>query len=42
MEACEFFLTLLIILLTARVFSELATRLKSPVMIDELFASVML
>ncbi|MGB5300911.1 MAG: cation:proton antiporter [Thiogranum sp.] len=42
MEAHDFFLTLLIILLTARVFAELATRLKSPAVIGELFAGVLL
>ena len=42
MEAHDFFLTLLIILLTARVFAELATRLKSPAVIGELFAGVVL
>jgi len=42
MEACESFLTLPIILLTAWMFAELATRLKSPAMIGELFASVLL
>ena len=35
-------LTLLIILLTARVFAELATRLQSPSVIGELFAGVLL
>ena len=33
MQAHDFFLSLLIILLTARVFAELATRLKSPAVI---------
>ena len=42
MEAHDFFLTLLIILLTARVFAELATRLKTPAVIGELFAGVVL
>jgi len=42
MEAHDFFLTLLIILLTARVFAELATRLKSPAVIGELLAGVVL
>jgi len=42
MEAHDFFLNLLIILLTARVFAELATRLKSPAVIGELFAGVVL
>ena len=42
MEAPDFFLSLLIILLTARVFAELATRLKSPSVIGELFAGVAL
>lgn len=42
MQAHDFFLTLLIILLTARVFAELATRLKSPAVIGELFAGVVL
>jgi Kef-type K+ transport system membrane component KefB len=42
MESHDFFLTLLIILLTARVFAELATRLKSPAVIGELFAGVVL
>ncbi len=42
MEALDFFLALLIILLTARLFAELATRLKSPAMIGKLFASVVL
>jgi Kef-type K+ transport system membrane component KefB len=42
MEAHDFFLTLLIILLTARVFAELATRLQSPSVIGELFAGVLL
>jgi Kef-type K+ transport system membrane component KefB len=36
----DFFLYLLIILLTARVFAELATRLKTPSVIGELFAGV--
>ncbi len=35
-------MSLLIILLTARVFAELATRLKSPAVIGELFAGVLL
>ena len=42
MQAHDFFLTLLIILLTARIFAELATRLKSPAVIGELFAGVVL
>ena len=42
MHAHDFFLNLLIILLTARVFAELATRLKSPAVIGELFAGVVL
>jgi Kef-type K+ transport system membrane component KefB len=42
MEVHDFFLTLLIILLTARVFAELATRLQSPSVIGELFAGVLL
>ncbi|MDP1996335.1 MAG: cation:proton antiporter [Gallionella sp.] len=42
MEAHDFFLTLLIILLTARVFAELATRLQTPSVIGELFAGVIL
>lgn len=42
MEAHDFFLTLLIILLTARVFAELATRLQAPSVIGELFAGVIL
>ena len=42
METHEFFLYLLIILLTARVFAELATRLQAPSVIGELFAGVIL
>ena len=42
METHQFFLYLLIILLTARVFAELATRLRSPPVIGELFAGVVL
>ena len=42
MQAHDFFLNLLIILLMARVFAELATRLKSPAVIGELFAGVVL
>jgi len=42
MEVHDFFLTLLIILLTARIFAELATRLQSPSVIGELFAGVVL
>mgnify|MGYP000346720840 FL=1 len=42
MAVHDFFLTLLIILLTARVFAELATRLQSPSVIGELFAGVVL
>jgi len=42
MEAHDFFLTLLIILLTARVFAELATRLQAPSVIGELFAGIVL
>ena len=38
----DFFLYLLIILLTARVFAELATRLQAPSVIGELFAGVVL
>ena len=42
MEAPDFFLSLLIILLTARIFAELATRLQAPSVIGELFAGVVL
>jgi Kef-type K+ transport system membrane component KefB len=42
METHEFFLYLLVILLTARVFAELATRLMAPAVIGELFAGVVL
>jgi len=42
MEAHDFFLALLIILLTARIFAELATRLQAPSVIGELFAGVVL
>ncbi|NOR72731.1 MAG: cation:proton antiporter [Mariprofundaceae bacterium] len=42
METHEFFLYLLVILLTARVFAELATRLQAPSVIGELFAGVVL
>jgi len=42
METHDFFLYLLIILLTARVFAELATRLQTPSVIGELFAGVAL
>ena len=42
MEVHDFFLALLIILLTARVFAELATRLQAPSVIGELFAGVFL
>lgn len=42
MQTHEFILTLLIILLTARLFAELAVRLKSPSVIGELFAGVLL
>jgi len=42
MEAHDFFLTLLIILLTARIFAELATRMQAPSVIGELFAGVVL
>ena len=42
MEDHDFFLSLLIILLTARVFAELATRLQAPSVIGELFAGVVL
>lgn len=42
METHDFFLALLIILLTARVFAELVTRLQVPSVIGELFAGVML
>ena len=40
MEAHTFFLNLLIILLTARLFAELAVRLKTPSVIGELFAGI--
>ncbi|MFC1536534.1 cation:proton antiporter [Pseudomonadota bacterium] len=42
MEAHDFFLSLLVILLTARVFAELATRMQAPSVIGELFAGVVL
>ena len=42
METHDFFLYLLVILLTARVFAELATRLHTPSVIGELFAGVVL
>lgn len=42
METHDFFLHLLIILLTARVFAELATRMNAPSVIGELFAGVVL
>ncbi len=42
METHEFFLYLLIILLTARVLAELAARLQAPSVIGELFAGVVL
>ena len=42
METHDFFLYLLVILLTARVFAELATRLQTPAVIGELFAGVVL
>ena len=42
MEVHAFFLDLLIILLTARVFAELATRLQSPSVLGELIAGVVL
>jgi Kef-type K+ transport system membrane component KefB len=42
MEIHDFFLALLIILLTARIFAELATRLQTPSVIGELFAGVLL
>lgn len=42
METHDFFLTLLLILLMARVFAELATRLQAPSVIGELFAGVIL
>jgi Kef-type K+ transport system membrane component KefB len=42
METHDFFLTLLIILLTVRIFAELATRLQAPSVIGELFAGVVL
>ena len=42
MQTHEFILTLLIILLTARIFAELAMRLKTPSVIGELFAGVLL
>jgi Kef-type K+ transport system membrane component KefB len=42
MESHAFFLNLLIILLTARLFAELATRLQAPSVIGELFAGVVL
>lgn len=42
MEAHTFFLQLLIILLTARVFAEIATRLQMPSVIGELMAGIIL
>jgi Kef-type K+ transport system membrane component KefB len=42
METHDFFLTLLIILLTARIFAELATRMQAPSVIGELLAGVIL
>jgi Kef-type K+ transport system membrane component KefB len=42
MQAHTFFLYLLVILLTARLFAELAVRLKSPSVIGELFAGVVI
>lgn len=42
METHDFFLYLLVILLTARVFAELATRLQTPSVIGELVAGVVL
>jgi len=42
METHEFFLYLLVILLTARLFAEIATRLQTPAVIGELFAGVLL
>jgi Kef-type K+ transport system membrane component KefB len=42
MQTHTFFLYLLIILLTARIFAEIAVRLKSPSVIGELFAGVVI
>jgi len=42
MEAHTFFLYLLVILLSARLFAELAVRLKSPSVIGELFAGIVI
>ena len=42
MEVNNFFLYLLLILLTARIFAELATRMKTPSVIGELLAGVVL
>jgi len=42
MEAHTFFLYLLVILLTARLFAELAVRLKTPSVIGELFAGIVI
>ena len=42
MATHEFFLYMLVILLTARIFAELATRLMAPSVIGELFAGVVL
>jgi len=42
MQTHTFFLYLLIILLTARIFAEIAVRLKSPSVIGELFAGIVL
>ncbi|MDX2507376.1 MAG: cation:proton antiporter, partial [Gammaproteobacteria bacterium] len=42
MEAHTFFLYLLVILLTARLFAEIAVRLQSPSVIGELFAGIVI
>ena len=42
MEVHSFFLHLLIILLTARIFAELASRMQSPSVLGELLAGVVL
>ena len=42
MQAHTFFLYLLVILLTARLFAEIAVRLKSPSVIGELFAGIVI
>ncbi len=42
MEAHTFFLYLLVILLSARIFAEIAVRLKSPSVIGELFAGIII